>query len=325
MTPRDIILGNINHTNPPRCGMTFDRGRMDDMTWSGIGPSKSYTQRRWVEGEREFYDDEWGNIWARMVSGSRGGEVHTPVLTDWSKLDDLKLPDFQDPDRYAGMREKFSRPTDKFKILSIGGWIFNDSRYLRKMEVYFEDMAAYPEELHRLHKIVARVYEARIHAAGQAGADGITFCEDLGTQKGTLFSPAMFREYFKPLYTRLWGIAHEYGMKVLMHSCGCNWGLLDDLMDAGVDCFQFDQPAIYDMPALAEKLRRRKVALWLPVDIQKVMPTGNRAFIESETDRMLDLFGGELIMKNYGDLAGIGVKEEWDDWAYQRVCRRYEL
>ena len=31
---------------------------------------------------------------------------------------------------------------------------------------------------------------------------------------------------------------------------------------------------------------------------------------------MVETYRGGLIMKNYGDLAGIGVKEEWDDWAY---------
>jgi len=38
--------------------------------------------------------------------------------------------------------------------------------------------------------------------------------------------------------------------------------------------------------------------------------------------RMCRIFDGFLIAKNYGDLKGIGVKEEWDDWAYEAI-RRY--
>ena len=143
--------------------------------------------------------------------------------------------------------------------------------------------------------------------------------EDMGTQNGLLFSPAMWREFFKEDYTRLLGIAHDYGMKVLMHSCGLNWAILDDLIDAGVDCFQFDQPALYDMPALAGKLRARKVALWSPIDIQQVMPTGDREYIEAETERLIDTFRGGLILKNYPDLHGIAVEEEWDQWAYDKA------
>lgn len=319
MTPREIILANINHETPPRPGMTFGGNRMNDMLGVGIGPSKKYTPKRWIEGSREFYDDEWGNIWVRMVDGSVKGEIHQPVLTDWRQLDALELPDYEAPSRYENMRKVFSQPTDKFKLAHIGGWIFDNARYLRKMEVYLMDMALYPDELKRLHAMVGRAYEAKIRGAGQAGADGIMIGEDLGTQTGLLFSPAMFREFFKAEYTRLMGIAHDYGMKVLMHSCGYNWEVIDDLIDAGVDCFQFDQPAVYDMPALSEKFRARKVALWSPVDIQKVLPTGDRAFIESETERMLETFRGGLITKNYPDLHGIGVKEEWDMWAYHKI------
>ena len=63
------------------------------------------------------------------------------------------------------------------------------------------------------------------------------------------------------------------------------------------------------------------MALWSPVDIQQVMPTGDREFIESEAERMVNLFRGFLIAKNYGDLHGIGVEPEWDMWAYNAILR----
>ncbi len=316
MTSREIILGNLNHTNPPRPGLTFDGNRINDALFSFLPACSSYTPKRWKEGSKEFYDDEWGNIWMRMIDGSFKGEIHKPALTSWDDLDDLRLPDYAEPSCYEHMMETFSQSTDKFKLAGIGGWIFDNARYLRKMEVYFLDLAMYPDEIKRLNSMVAQVYEDKIRGAAKTGADGIVIGEDLGTQEGLLFSPAMFREFFKETYTRLMGIAHEHGMKVFMHSCGMNWELIDDLIDCGVDCFQFDQPALYDMPALADKFRASKVALWAPTDIQTVLPTGNRAFIECETHRMLDTFKGCLIGKNYPDLPGIGVDPEWDRWAY---------
>jgi uroporphyrinogen decarboxylase len=223
------------------------------------------------------------------------------------------------------MMATFARPTDKFKLAQIGGWIFDNARYLRKMEVYFCDMALYPEELHQMHQIVADVYEQKIHLAGRAGADGIMIGEDMGTQTGLLFSPEMFRFYFKEMYTRLMAIAHDYGMKVLMHSCGQNWAIVPDLLDAGVDVFQFDQPAVYDMPKLAALLKARQAALWSPVDIQQILPTGDRATIEAGAREMIDTFQGGLICKNYGDLPGIGVEEAWDEWAYRAILAHIGL
>jgi uroporphyrinogen decarboxylase len=324
MNSRDIILANINNENPPRCGMTFDRGRYNDMLGCGLSPY-GYQQKRWFEGEVEYYDDEWSNLWVRMRDGSIKGEIHTPAIEDWSQLDELQPPDYTHPSCAARMNELFSQPTDKFKIAYIGGWIFDNARYLRKMQIYFCDMALYPEQLKRMHNIVADVYEQKIHLAGKAGADGIMIGEDMGTQTGLLFSPDMFRDYFKDMYTRLMGVAHEYGMKVLMHSCGKNWSIVPDLLDAGVDVFQFDQPALYDMPKLAALFRERKAALWSPVDIQQILPTGDRDTIEAGAREMYDIFDGCLICGNYGDLPGIGVKEEWDMWAYNAICQKAGL
>ena len=321
MNPREIVLANTNHTGTPRCGMNFDGGRANDFLGCGLD-LVGYQQQRWQEGKLEYYDDEWGNVWVRMIGGSLKGEIYRPVIEDWSQLDDLVVPDYSHPDCAARMRQLFARPTDKFRLAHIGGWIFDNARYLRKMEIYFCDMALYPDELDRLHRMVARVYETKIHAAGRAGADGIVIGEDLGTQTGLLFSPEMFRRFFKALYADVLAIAHDYGMKVFFHSCGMNWEILSDLLDVGMDVFQFDQPALYDMPRLAALLHERRAALWSPVDIQQIMPTGDRAVIEAGARRMYDLFEGGLICKNYPDLHGIGVEPEWDMWAYQAICER---
>ena len=317
MTPREIIYANLEHENPERLGLTFSGNRINDMTGCGVGGSETYKPKRWVQGNMEYYDDEWGNVWFRVVGLGRGGEIYEPAIKDWKQLDTLELPDFDNPERFERVKEHFARPTDRFKLFSMPGWIFASSRYLRKMEIYLMDLIEYREEIERLHKMVTDLLVNVIHLAGQCGAEGIFYCEDLGTQDRLL----MWRDIFKPHYVRLTSAAHEHGMRVLMHSCGYNWELVDDLVQAGIDCFQFDQPANYDMPAMAEKFKRHKVVLWSPVDIQKVMPTGNRELIESEAERMVNLFSGFLIAKNYGDLHGIGVMPEWDMWAYNAILR----
>jgi len=321
MTPRQIIIANLEHEGPPRPGLTFSDGRINDMLWVRLGPSETFKERRWTEGAFEYYDDEWGNKWYRIIGRSQGGEVFEPAIKDWGRLDSLRLPDFDNPARYKEAAETLAQPTDKFKICSVPGWVFASSRYLRKMEIYLMDLIEYREEINRLHGMVTDLLVRVVHGFADCGADGITYCEDLGTQTGALIGPPMWREVFRPHYERLVGAAHERGMKVLMHSCGYNWELIDDLIDVGIDCFQFDQPAAYDMPALAAKLREHRVGLWSPVDIQQVLPTGDRDYIESEARRMVETFRGGLIVKNYGDLHGIGVKPEWDTWAYNAVLR----
>jgi len=252
---------------------------------------------------------------------SQGGEIFEPALRDWAALKSITLPDFDDPGRYQAMADQFRAAGDRFKLASMPVWVFATSRYLRKMEIYFTDLIEYREEIDRLHDRVTGLAERMIHRLADAGADGFMYCEDLGVQDRTLISPAMWRDIFRPHYQRLTGAAHARGLTVFMHSCGYNWALLDDLIEAGVDCFQFDQPAAYDMPALAAKLKAKRVGLYAPVDIQKVLPTGDRAFIESEARRLVETFRGGLILKNYGDLNGIGVQPDWDQWAYEALVK----
>lgn len=321
MTSRETIQSNLDHACPDRPGLNFDNGRADDLNLVWAGEPEGYVQKRWREGDREFYDDKWGNLWVRMDQGPIKGEIHRPVIEDWNDLADFRAPVYDIENTANQLKAGFAldAPGQRYKVAGIGGWIFDNARYLRKLEVYLLDMALYPEKLRVLHDKVAPVYEQLILAAARAGAEAIHIGEDMGTQSGLLFSPEMFRDYFKPLYGRLMGMARELGMKVLLHSCGQNRAILDDLIDCGVSAFQFDQPTVYDMEDLSALFRRRKVALWSPVDIQKVLPTGDREYINAEVKRMCRIFDGCLIVKNYPDLPGIGVEPQWDQWGYEAV------
>ena len=320
MTPRQAIRANIEYRATGRIGFNFTgEDRRNDFT--GAGYEYPGQIRRWEDGGFDYYTDIWGNTWYRVKGLSQGGEVFKAVLEDWRDLDRLELPDLDNPAYYEGVRRLGSSDTDLFRVGWLPGFPFAICRYMRKMEVYFVDLIAAREPIDLLHDRVTSLLEGMIEQYGQAGMDGVMFCEDLGTQDRLLMSPALWRDVFRPLYERLTSRAHQHGMKVIQHSCGCNWELVDDLCEAGIDCLQFDQLAVYDMPALAAALRRHRVGLFAPCDIQQVLPTGDRQLIERETESLVRTFRGGLIAKNYGDLHGIGVQPEWDRWAYDTFVR----
>ena len=324
MTSRDVIIRNLTQTDSDRIGLNFDRDRRNDFGSCSLDPSRVWRQRRWSEGGMEYYDDEWGNIWYRVEGRSAGGEIYQPVLREWGMLKDWRLPDLADPERYSQIPALIARDPDRYHLAGLPGFPFAICRYLRKMEIYFQDLILERDHIDELHAKVTALLEAMIVQYARAGADGIFFCEDWGMQERLLVIPAMWRDIFKPLYRRLCGKAHAHGLHVLMHSCGYNWEILDDLAEAGVNAFQFDQPTIYGLERLAEKLQRLKVCLWSPVDIQKILPTGDRQRIEQSAALMARLFRGEhggFIAKNYPDLAGIGVQPEWDQWAYEAFLK----
>ena len=320
MTSCEVIRRNLEFTGPDRIGLNFDGGRADDFCIVWLDSSAVWRERRWVEGRQEFYTDEWGNTWRRMADMGQGGEIYRPALSDWAMLKDYRLPDMAAPARFRTARQRFAAEKERYHLGGLPGFPFAICRYLRKMEVYFRDLILERDRVDELHGRVTALLEKVIRQYAEAGADGVFFCEDWGTQERLLIRPAMWREIFKPLYRRLCSTAQQCGLHVVMHSCGYDWDILDDLAEVGVNCVQFDQPALYGLERLAEKLRSRKLCLFSPVDIQRVLPTGDRERIVSEARRMAELFGGKhggFIAKNYGDLKGIGVRPEWDQWAYQ--------
>jgi uroporphyrinogen-III decarboxylase len=280
-----------------------------------------YDNKRWEKDNFEYYKDIWGNTWHRIIGLSAKGEIYKQAIQDWSDLDSLSFPNLAKPEAYEFVQKISEDETEKFRLGFMSGWVFDTARYLRSMDQYFMDLVLERERIDILHERICDALEAQIHCYGKAGVDGIMFCEDLGIQDRTLIGPDMWLDVFRPHYERLTSAAHSHGMKVIQHSCGYNWVLVDHLCEAGIDCLQFDQPAVYDQPALAEKLRKHKVGLFSPCDIQKVLPTGDREYIENETERLVNNFRGGFIAGFYGDLHGIGVKPEWDEWSYQAFLK----
>lgn len=324
MKPREIVKKNLTFSGSQRFGLAFDRQRLNDFVFAGFGASVSWKQRRWEKNGIEYYDDEWGNLWHRIKGRSSIGEVCKPVLSDWQDLKNLKLPDLAEPERYQETRLAFESNPDRYHVGTLA-FPFGICRYMRKMEVYFQDLYLERKKIDELHDCITSLLEDVIERYAHIEADGIFFCEDWGLQDRLMISPSLWREVFKPLYQRLCRKAHSHGLLVLMHSCGYIWEIMDDLAEAGINCFQFDQPELYGLERLAAKLQELKVCLFSPVDIQKILPTGNRELIRNEAKKMVELFSsqnGAFIAKNYSDLVGIGIKLEWDQWAYEAFIEK---
>jgi hypothetical protein len=69
---------------------------------------------------------------------------------------------------------------------------------------------------------------------------GDLFCvcrmgDDLGFKTGTLVSPAAIRRLVLPQYRRIVAVAHGAGKPFLLHSCGCIFPVMDEIIGCGID------------------------------------------------------------------------------------------
>lgn len=321
MTGREIVRRTLTFGQPERIAMSLPAPYPNDFRSAGAGDDPRHPEGRWEQvGESRWErTDEWGNTWAR-IEGITKGEVARGVLEDWAQLDAIELPDYDLPTRYHRAREAFANCGDKFRIGWLPGFPFSIARYMRRMDNFLVDVLAEPECTRRLLVMVEEQLHHAIRRFAEAGADGVMFCEDWGTQDRLLVSPRMWRAMFGPGFERLCATARECDVFVLMHSCGYIREVMDDLIAAGVACFQFDQPALYGIETLARDFAGR-VTFWCPVDIQATLQTRNLTKIQTAAREMIDRLGpgGGFIAGYYGSNEALGLDPKYQDAA----CRAF--
>ena len=329
MASKDIINRIIEHRHAPRIGHAFSKSSSDITMISACefaapanpellewGRHKSLTALV-PQFDGEVRLDAFGNIYGRL-DGKTKGECIKGALTDgWDGLDSFSLPEI-DPKYFRFLVRNDFPSDDKYILAGLPFGVFSTLRDVRLMDNALTDVLLEKENVSLfLEKIVERTFRV-IDGLSIAGCDAVIIYDDWGTQDRTFISPDSFRELFKPVYMRIADRLHENGMKFFLHSCGYNYVIIPDLIEAGIDVFQFDQPEIYGCELLAREFGSR-VTFFSPVDVQTVLPTGDRELIERKTLEMVNAFkticGGSLIVKDYPDYPDINVEEEWADWA----------
>jgi len=310
VTSREIITAVLDFEHPPRIGMTLPQPYPNDLAGAGrTGGGSETLEPRGRELRR--WRDEWGVVWASLTDFDKG-EVVEAAVPDWSKLDAYVPPDLGWAEEYAAAAEKFAADTEHFRVGGLPGFTFNVARKLRKLENYLCDVVLERPRVQRLNGIVRAELLKAIDCWADAGADAVMFPEDWGTQDRLMISPAMWREVFKPDFQALAGRARDHGLYVLMHSCGKTTAIIEDLIECGIACLQFDQPRLHGIDVLAENFAGR-VTFWCPVDIQKTLQTRDAAIIRAEARELVEKLGskgGGFIAGHYGGNQAIGLTED---------------
>jgi len=320
MNSREIVRRTLEYEGPERVAASFPEPYWHDV--QSCGYSLPGFERRWetVAAGRQEYVDEWGNTWARVDASSKG-EVAKGVLEDWSQLETLELPDLANPANFEGVRATCGDPSnERFRIGGLAGFPFNIARKMRRLDNFLMDMLTEPERVDILLTRIEGLLADTIVQYADAGVDAVMFPEDWGTQQSLMIKPDLWRKVFKHRFEHLCSAAHERGVKVFMHSCGKITAIIPDLIDAGIDLLQFDQPQLHGIDRLAEF--HGQITFWCPIDIQKTLQTKDEALIRAEAREMIEKLGGPeggFIAGYYGDNASIGLDLHWQDIA----CRAF--
>lgn len=223
-----------------------------------------------------------------------GHPLHDATLED---LERFELPDPRDPARAEGLTElaKDLYENSSYCVFLDGfsECVFGMASWLRGTEQFYTDLL-----LNRpfVELLIAKLVE---HWKGLAdnllGKFGqyihvLKVADDLGSQRGPLLAPALYRELIKPAQKEVYAyIRNLTDAKIMLHSCGSVYDLVDDFADIGVDCLNPIQVSAANMES--DRLKReygQRMAFWGGgCDTQRVLHCGTPDEVEQEVQRRI--------------------------------------
>jgi hypothetical protein len=311
MTPREVVRRTVRFEGADRIPYTLTEKYGSDLAGVGMNPSPDARPRSGV--------DEWGCVW-HNIGVSNLGEVKTFPLRDWSDWAALTIPDIRDPRRWKDLEGARQRAGDRF-LMASGISLYERAHFLRGLENLWADIHLAPRELGRLLDVLVEMNLYAVQRYAEAGADGYIWCDDWGLQDRLMIAPDSWRALWKPRYQRVYRAAHDAGLLTFLHSCGDTSAILDDLIEVGLDCIQFDQQENMGIESLGRRFGGR-IAFWCPVDIQGTMVRGTLDDIRAACRKLVATFGrpnGGFIAKWYSDPAGAGHRPE----AIEAMCQEF--
>ncbi|MCX7015440.1 MAG: hypothetical protein NTW86_23285 [Candidatus Sumerlaeota bacterium] len=283
--------------------------------------------------DRDFVD-AWGSVWRTNVAGQTGAVVK-PALADLSILDSYTPPD---PETYNGgwekvdwkkIAENMARAKANGALAQTGlghGYYFLRLEYLRGFENLMCDMVEDTPEFRRVVEMVHGLNKTAARHAIDAGAEVIGLPEDLGSQKGSLCGPRMFRKWVTPYQKELHDMARNAGCLTTFHCDGAIMDVADQILEIHPDVFNPQ-----DMANGVENLReafKDRICINLDFDRQGALPHGTpkgiRELVEYEARTLGSRTGGLMMTAGvWGDVppdnvdALVGALEEFSTFWFR--------
>jgi uroporphyrinogen decarboxylase len=111
-----------------------------------------------------------------------------------------------------------------------------------------DDPELYQDLFRRVGQTNGVIWERLIREFGDAFCV-FRFGDDLGFKTSTLLSVSDVKELIIPQYKNIIEIIHKSGKPFLLHSCGCIWQVMDDIIDiAGIDAKHSNEDQIAPFP-----------------------------------------------------------------------------
>jgi len=190
-------------------------------------------------GGIDWFGIEWEYEPLTKAAMVKPGTRRLSDITEWKE--ELVWPDLSEIDWQKDYEENYKDriAEDRLTYFPIVNGLFERTADLTSFEDTFCYLLEEPEALTEFYdKLVDWHIELFKIARDVYKSDMILFHDDMGTQISTFFSPELYEELFLPQYKKLTDAAHEMGMYIGIHSCGCIATMIPNFVKAGFDAWE---------------------------------------------------------------------------------------
>lgn len=108
--------------------------------------------------------------------------------------------------------------------------------------------------------------------------------DDLGHKTSTMLSPPVIRQHILPQYKRVIDLVHQSGRKFLLHSCGCIFDVMEDILALGIDAKHSNEDQIASFDLWIEKYGGR-IGLLGGIDLNDLCLMKPQAIFDSVVEK----------------------------------------
>lgn len=172
-----------------------------------------------------------------------------------------------------------------------------------------------PDFVNALFDQITRRKRAMALQFVKAGVDILRLGDDVGTQRGMMISPAIWRAFLKPRLASIIAAARAErpGIPVFYHSDGDIREIIAELIEVGITILNPIQPECMD-PLEIKRRYGKRLTLWGTISVQKILPFGTPEEIRSVVRNYMSVLGrgGGYII---GPTHNIGRDIPWENLA----------
>ncbi len=243
-----------------------------------------------LDASGALHADEFGCVWDRQSGMPH--PVQYPLSADHRLLETYQMPDPFREGRFDKARALADRWRDRSFIFGkLGMVLFERAWSIRGMKELMVDMLQRPQFVSELLDRILYEWDIPIiDLQCDIGVDGFYFADDWGTSSGLMFSPKLWRQFYKPRLAIIFEHCHKRGVYVGLHSDGRISPYFPELIEIGLDIFNPLEPAAMDRLEM-KQLYGDKLTFYGGLDVEHTMPFGTPDDVRKETRWLAENLG----------------------------------